>query len=182
MKRSIGILGGILLAASMSTPALATPGHGNGGGGGVSQAGGLPALAARVTADEALITTLQSQVLILQGQVTTLDAQVLDLQGQNNWAVVDSTGALVRSFSSAGPVTATHVATGQYEVTFSKDVSGCAYQATIGGTANTAPAQGQISVSGDTDASVPNDVYVQTFDVGGTVATDAPFHLNVTCP
>jgi hypothetical protein len=120
-----------MLAATFSASALAASrGHGNGGGGGESQKGGLPALEDRVEADEALITALQ---------------------GQNNWAVVSSTATVVRSFSSAGPVTAAHPATGHYEVTFSKDVSACAYEATIGKTAAAAPTQGQISVSGDSD-------------------------------
>jgi hypothetical protein len=80
-------------------------------------------------------------------QITLITA----LQGQNKWAVVSSTATVVRSFSSAGPVTAAHPATGQYEVTFSKDVSACAYEATIGETAAATPTQGQISVSGDSD-------------------------------
>jgi hypothetical protein len=95
--------------------------------------------------------------------------------------VVSSSGTLVRSSSSAGPVTVAHVATGQYEVTFSKDVSGCAYGATIGDTANAVPTQGLISVSGDVDSDIPGDVYVQTFNTAGS-ATDSPFHLTVTCP
>jgi hypothetical protein len=69
MKRSIGIIGSILLATALSSPAWA---HGHGGG--ESQAGGLPALEDRVDAQDVLIATLQ-------GQVTAL-------QGQNNWAVV----------------------------------------------------------------------------------------------
>ncbi|MBF6558953.1 MAG: hypothetical protein IVW56_01590 [Candidatus Binataceae bacterium] len=163
MKKWISITSGLLLAAAFCTPAMA---KGKGGGKGVgdekeSQAGGLPGLEDRVEADEALI---------------------LELQGQNNFAVVNSAGTVVRFNSNAGPVTATHLATGQYEVNFSKDVSGCAYQATIGDSANAVPLQGQISVSGDVDTDNTGDVYVQTFDNTGAVATDMPFHLTVTCP
>ena len=60
MKRSISIIGSILLAAALTSPAAwAKPGNGKGngggggGGGGESQAGGLPALEDRVEADEA---------------------------------------------------------------------------------------------------------------------------------
>jgi len=63
MKQGIRIVGGILLAAALSSPAWAK--HNGGPGGGESQAGGLPGLEDRVEADEALITALQ---------------------GQNNWA------------------------------------------------------------------------------------------------
>jgi hypothetical protein len=80
-------------------------------------------------------------------------------------------------------VTVEHTAsTGIYEVNFNKDVSGCAYEATVGDTANAVPAQGQISVSGDVNADSTGDVYVQTFDKTGVTPTDSPFHLTVTCP
>ena len=173
MRKSYGIVIGLLLVGALAMPALAK--KGGGGGGGESQAGGLPALEDRVDAAVNAITTLQ-------GQVTTLQNQVATLQGQNNWAVVSSAGAVVRFFSSAGAVTAAHVATGQYEVTFNKDVSGCAYEATIGDTANATPTQGQISVSGDVDSDNTGDVFVQTFDKTGVTATDSPFHLYVSCP
>jgi hypothetical protein len=62
---------------------------------------------------------------------------------------------LVRSKSSAGKIEAKKIALGQYEVTFSQDVSGCAYEATIGDTEHAVPTQGQISVSGDTDSDNP---------------------------
>lgn len=186
MKKQIGILGSIVLAAALSAPAFAAPGANKGKS---PQAGGLPALEKRVTADEALISALQTSVTTLQGQVATLQSAVATLQtevgatlGQNNWAVVDSTGTLNRSHSSAGAVTASRAAAGQYEVTFSKDVSGCAFEATIGDAGAAVPAQGQISVSGDTDTDSPNDVYVQTFDTTGAIATDSPFHLYVSCP
>jgi hypothetical protein len=167
MKRIVVVSLGILLTVALSTPLLAKKGKG-GGNGGESQAGGLPGLENRVEADEALIAALQTQVA--------------DLRGQNNWAVVRADGTLVRSQSSAGNVSVEKVATGQYEITFAKDVSGCAYEATIGDTANAIPAQGQISVSGDTDSDNPGDVFVQTFEQNGTSPMDSPFHLDVSCP
>jgi hypothetical protein len=162
MKQGMKIIGGVLLAAALSSPAWAKHGNGGGGGGGESMAGGLPGLEDRVEADELLITALQ---------------------GQNNFAVVSAAGAVVRSSSTPGPVTVSHTAaTGIYEVNFNKDVSGCAYEATIGDTATAVPVQGQISVSGDVDADSTGDVYVQTFDKTGVTPTDSPFHLTVTCP
>src|ERR1700688_251080 len=147
MKRSISIIGSILLAAALCSPALAKPGKGkgggsggSGGGGGESQAGGLPALEDRVEADEALIATLQTQVATLmsevtalqtavttlQGQVATLTTDVTALQRQNNFAVVGETATtctLLASSSSAGPVTVTFISDGECGVTFSKDVA-----------------------------------------------------------
>ena len=117
-----------------------------------SEAGGLPALAKKVKA----------------------------LQGQNNWAVVaGDTGDIVRQFSSAGPVTSAHTAgTGLYTVTFSKDVSGCAFVATLGSVSTNAPTIGMIGVTGG--SGDPNSVVVQTADNTGT-AIDASFHLYVSC-
>src|SRR5271168_3951865 len=119
MKRSISIIGSILLAAALTSPAWAHPGNGKGNSGGESQAGGLPGLEDRVEADEALIATLQTQVAtlmsevtalqnavaVLQGQVSTLNTEVGDLEGQNNFALVDETTTtctLAASHSSAG--------------------------------------------------------------------------------
>jgi len=117
-----------------------------------SQAGGLPALAKKVKA----------------------------LQGQNNWAVVDASGNIVRQFSSAGPITGSHTATtGLYDVTFGKDVTGCAFVATLGDTGAGAPSIGMIGVTAD--SGDPNSVVVQTTDKTGTLA-DASFHLYVSCP
>ncbi len=159
MKQGIKIVGGILLAAALSSPAWAGHAHGKGGPpGGESQAGGLPGLEDRVEADEALITTLQ---------------------GQNNWAVVDVSCTVARS--NTGAVTSSPVSGGVCEVFFAKDVSGCAYEATIGDVAGVAVAPGFITVSGDTDADSNHDVFVRTFSPLG-VATSFPFHLTVTCP
>ena len=145
-----------------------------------SQAGGLPALEDRVEADEALITELETDVVDLETHVAALQTQVNKLLGQNQFAVVSATGTLVRS--SAGVTIETHTAgTGAYELTFNKDVSGCAYVATLGDTAHAAPPVGEVSVSGDTDSDNVNDVFVQTTNSAGTAA-DASFHLYVSCP
>jgi TolA-binding protein len=191
MKKTISVIAGMLLAATMCGTALAGNGHGKGpknGGNPKSQAGGLPALAAKVAALQTLvdtlqgdITTLQGQVSTLQSQVGTLQGQVTDLQGQNNWAVVGSDGTVVRNSGAAGSVTVNHSTTGTFEVLFSsKDVSGCSYQATLGDTGTTVPAPtGFVSVSGDSGSV--HGVIVQTYDSTPTAA-DESFHLYVSCP
>jgi len=164
---------------ALSSPAWAGRGK---GGGGESQAGGLPGLEDRVEADEGLIAKLQTQVASLIGEVTTLISEVTDLLGQNNWAVVNSDGTIARASSVSVVEGDAHSAlTGVYEVDFGKDVSKCAYQATIGGTGTAAVPPGEIEVTGDTDGDSPNDVTVSTFNSAGT-PTDSSFHLTVTCP
>jgi hypothetical protein len=140
----------------------------------------VAALQSAVSALQSAVSALQSAVSTLQSTVATLVTAVTDLQGQNNWAVVNSSGHVVRH-SGTSAVTAAKQGTGVYEVTFAKDVSGCAYVATIGDTGQVAPSPGQITVSGDVDGSNPNDVQVQTFDKTGTAA-DSAFHLYVSCP
>ena len=193
MKRSISIIGSILLAAALTSPAAwAKPGNGkgNGGGGGSgggeSQAGGLPALEDRVEADEALIATLQTQVATLvsevtalQGAVSTLQTEVADLVGQNNFAVVGesaTTCTLLASHSSAGPVTATFISDGVCQVTFSKDVALCSSVASIVGTPS-----GEISVTPSTKTVTGDSVTVSTFIPAGT-ASFSGFNLTTTCP
>ncbi len=120
------------------------------------------------------------------------------IPGENNWVVVDPAGVAapgsytpLRQFSTAGTITAEHVANGQWEITFSKDVSACAYQATIGDPGiKQPPLAGFISVSGNfdpdagggDDTDTGNNVYVQTVGLDGSTLTDLPFHLLVTCP
>jgi len=193
MKRSISIIGSILLAAALTSPAAwAKPGNGKGngggggGGGGESQAGGLPALEDRVEADEALIATLQTQVATLisevtalQGAVSTLQTEVADLVGQNNFAVVGesaTTCTLLASHSSAGPVTATFISDGVCQVTFSKDVALCSSVASIVGTPS-----GEISVTPSTKTVTGDSVTVSTFIPAGT-ASFSGFNLTTTCP
>jgi hypothetical protein len=168
---------------------------------GASQQGGLPALERRVQKLEgqvaALISqfgslhndvaTLKSVVSSLQKDVATLTTvagsltkSVLNLKGQNNWAVVDSSANVVRH-SGPSNVTAARMGKGTYEVTFiKKDVTGCAYTATIGDVGSASPAPGFITVSGGV-AKTLTDVQVQTFDKDGG-PTDSAFHLYVSCP
>jgi hypothetical protein len=155
----------VLLAAGLafSTPLIANAKNAKGD---ESQKGGLPALEDRVDADEV--------------RITTLEGEVAALLGQNQFAVVSAAGAIVRS-SPGVTIEAHTAATGAYELTFNKNVTGCAYVATLGDTANGAPPVGEVSVSGDTDTDNTHDVFVQTANSAG-VAADASFHLYVSCP
>ncbi len=203
MKKAISLVCVMLLVVALASVSLAGPKTkgSTSQNGGESQAGGLPALEDRVqklegevgllntevaalqTAVSALqsaVTAIQSAVSALQTSVGNLQTSVTGLQGQNNWAVVNSSGTVVRH-SGSSSVTATKLGTGVYEITFAKDVSACAYVATIGDVGHVAPSPGQITVSGDVDGNNPNDVQVQTFDKTGTAA-DSAFHLYVSCP
>ncbi len=91
------------------------------------------------------------------------------------FAVVAIDGTLARG--SAG-TTASSVGTGTYTVDFNRDVSGCAYSATVGPTgAGVATGNADVaSQSGNADG-----VFVVTFPQGGSSAAYEPFHLIVVC-
>jgi hypothetical protein len=93
-----------------------------------------------------------------------------------SWAVVNTNGNLVRDF---GVNAAARVGLGLYRVIFNRNVTGCAYTATIGlaGRAGNPPS-GEISVSGIHNN--PNGVLVATYTSTGANA-DRPFHLAVHC-
>jgi hypothetical protein len=90
----------------------------------------------------------------------------------NLYASVSLSGALVAGNGATG---VTHLGTGQYEVTFSSDVSNCAYVATTSNAYSQAlqifTAGGHLSADG---------VYVETKNQGGGL-TDGPFSLVVDC-
>jgi hypothetical protein len=90
----------------------------------------------------------------------------------NLFAVVDQSGDLVTGTSGA---TATEVGTGQYEVTFTRDVSGCAYSA------STQNAYSQsLQISTDSEHFSSDGVFVETKNQGGGL-TSGPFDLEVNC-
>ena len=90
----------------------------------------------------------------------------------NLFASVALAGTLV---NGNGVSSVTHIGTGQYEVTFTSDVSGCAYVSTTQNAYSQAiqsyTAGGHLSSSG---------VYVETKNQGGGL-TDGPFDLAVAC-
>lgn len=90
-------------------------------------------------------------------------------------AVVNSDGTIARG---AGATASSRIVTGQYEVDFGRDVSGCAYVSTVGSPTAGASARGQPTVaprSGNSDG-----VFVETQDSTGNDYS-LPFHLIVFC-
>jgi hypothetical protein len=96
--------------------------------------------------------------------------------------VVTSGGTLSRG--SSGALSVRKLATGLYEVHFNRDVSGCAYEATLGldEPAGTMP-EGFVSVAPGGEEGVDRElewVFVSTKSKAGA-ATSLPFHLGVFC-
>jgi hypothetical protein len=91
------------------------------------------------------------------------------------WAVVDSNGTLVRNRNATS---AQKIGTGQYQVIFNQDVTGCSYQATSGGPTLSVFAAdvgvGQLT-------AVPGGVRVNIFNISGAAAIDTAFNLAVFC-
>jgi hypothetical protein len=104
-------------------------------------------------------------------------------QNEMLWAVVDANGTLARS--SDGVVSAElldgAVPAGDYAVVFDRDISDCAYQATVGRPGvNTGPAAGFAQVANWT-SDPDNGVIVFTKDQDGAGTESRGFHLLVTC-
>ncbi|GHP00166.1 hypothetical protein KSF_102130 [Reticulibacter mediterranei] len=100
----------------------------------------------------------------------------LSVSCQGPYAVVDANGSLVRG---ANVSTVNHLSTGRYEVTFNRDVSHCAYIATIGDPANALVSNpGLVYTAGGHGGN--EGVYVETKNLGGGL-TNFPFHLSVSC-
>ena len=91
------------------------------------------------------------------------------------WASVDSTGTLIRN---KGVASALRIGTGDYQVVFSQDVTGCSYQATVGGP-GTSGSLGQATVS--QRVNVAAAVEVLTVNPAGNAFTDKPFFVAVFC-
>lgn len=104
-------------------------------------------------------------------------------QADTLWAVVDVDGTLVRS--SAGVTSAELldgvVPAGDYAVVFERDISACAYQATVGRPGvNVGPLPGFAQVANWT-VDPDNGVIVFTRDQDGLGVENRGFHLLVTC-
>jgi hypothetical protein len=102
---------------------------------------------------------------------------VVDCGGNGlQYAVVGYTENLVRSSGA----TLGHPGVGRYDVTFSADVSRCAYLASVGDPSNAiALAPNNVSTGSGPDAQT---VYIETKNPGGGLADGIPFHLAVICP
>jgi hypothetical protein len=95
------------------------------------------------------------------------------LASQTLWAVVNIDGNLVRGFhaTSAGRPSF-------YEVVFDRDVSACAYAATMVDPEGVSTGV-MISASNRSHVGKPNSVFVQPSTIAGAVSV--PFHLVVQC-
>jgi hypothetical protein len=121
------------------------------------------------------LSEVEAQVEALQTQVGTLQTGLAAVV-PDDFAVVSSAGALVRGSASA--VSALQDGTGKYQVTFNKDITGCAYIGTIGDPSDGIPSPGEITVNniGGNDSVI--DVHV--YDSTGTAANNS-FHLSLSC-
>jgi hypothetical protein len=90
------------------------------------------------------------------------------------WASVDQNGTLVRS---KGVASALKIATGQYQVVFNQDVTGCGYLASVGGPGN-APTTGEATVS--QRVNIAAGVHVVTSASAGGLS-DRPFFVAAFC-
>lgn len=91
------------------------------------------------------------------------------------YAVVASTGTLARGKNVAF---ADQVSGGAYEVFFDRDVTQCAYVATLGTTSTGTESPGAVTVA--QRAGEPTAVWVDTSDMSGADAVHS-FHLEVVC-
>jgi hypothetical protein len=91
------------------------------------------------------------------------------------FAVVDEDATLVRG---AGAVSAELAAAAHYDVGFNRNVTGCAYVATLGSVDSTLGPAGDAHVA--QDPTNPNGVRVVTNAPNGSLAPES-FHLEVAC-
>ncbi|MBL8776455.1 MAG: hypothetical protein JNK12_11000 [Acidimicrobiales bacterium] len=130
-----------------------------------------------VTGDETAPNSVGTEEIATGGVGS---AEVLDFGLSNQdvgvlFAQVAANGTLDNS--SGGGVSAVRLGAGQYSVDFGRDVSACAFTATIG-PSGTGSATGSINVA-DRAVSV-QAVFVGTGDSAGAFA-DRPFQLVVVC-
>jgi hypothetical protein len=96
--------------------------------------------------------------------------------GSSLWAVVNPTGSLARA---SGVVSVSHTATGNYRVQFNKNISACAWLATIG-SATTITTFGFIETELQTGTT--DTVHVETRDpANSNTPVERGFHLAVFC-
>jgi hypothetical protein len=103
---------------------------------------------------------------------TKAEADAKDL-----WAVVNADGTLARGSTNA--VSSGTTVGGGYEVIFNRDVTGCAYTATVGNAAGGIPLARFAGVA-SRDGN-PNGVHVRMWDQAGALKADSAFHVIVDC-
>jgi hypothetical protein len=90
------------------------------------------------------------------------------------FAVVNASGT---ALAGSGVIGVTHLATGTYDVTFNRDVSGCAFSATVG--ARNGGVAGDPEISANAASGPTPDVVVATFN--GSTPNDRSFNVSVFC-
>jgi hypothetical protein len=98
------------------------------------------------------------------------------LNAASLFAAVAAAGTISASSGVVGAVTHT-ASTGIYAITFDRDVSECAFLATIGSRNGGLPGDPEIAASNQTGS--PEQVVVETFL--GSTATDRSFNVAVLC-
>lgn len=127
-----------------------------------STASGATALSLNVASGKPPLT-----VNAAAGKATNLNADKVDGHDAPLWAVIESNGLADNWYGMTGNQ---RLAAGQYAIDFNRDISNCAYTATLSGI------NGQITTFGNP----PQSVYVFTSDNAGNSA-DRSFHLVVNC-
>jgi hypothetical protein len=120
-------------------------------------------------------TVLKTIAAALLGGLSSVFARANDGEAATTletlWAVVNANGTLNRG---EGVVASTKLDTGEYRVRFERNVSQCAYTATLDHTS------GFVFIGLRFPDDSPRTVRVVTTDRGGTVR-DSQFHLVVNC-
>ena len=116
---------------------------------------------------------------IRDGEVTAPKLAESLREGQPRWAVV-AAGASTLAGAKGATAAAKLADVGLYTVTFDRDVSACALQATIADPGTTALTTGG-EVGAWRSASDPKVVTVRTADSTGAATNALPFHLTVLC-
>ncbi len=108
---------------------------------------------------------------------TTPSGPVAEVASGDRFAVINSDGTFARG---KGVNSSTNLTTGQYEVIFNRNVSRCAFIATVGSSASsgTEPT-GEITTV--RRVGTANGVFLSTHDSSGAFANRG-FHLMVACP
>jgi len=116
----------------------------------------------------------------LDGQAPSVNADQLDGLDSSAfarpiWATINTDGTLARG---AGVASSQNLGAGSYEVIFNRDITQCAYIATLGNPGAGNPAGGFIGTA--LRVGTTNGVFVETSDTAD-VTVDRSFHLQVSC-
>jgi hypothetical protein len=95
------------------------------------------------------------------------------------WALVNANATLGRGSAALVSVAQVNSTSGQFEVIFDRDISSCAYLASIGLAGNNAtPPAGFVGTTGRQNK--PNGIFVTTYNSAGTLTAES-FFVQVVC-